>query len=214
MAFAHAFTDRRHGDVGDVDAWLATAGSGLAPPPGPPTWLSQVHGAEVVVVTEPGEHAGAAADAAVTVVPGAPLVVRTADCAPILLEGRVGIGVVHAGWRGLEAGVVEAAADALSGLGGEPDTVRLGPCIRPRCYEFGEVELDRVAARCGDTVRATTAWGTPALDLAAGVAEAARRLGLRFDDDGTCTACSPRHWSFRARADRGRQALVAWVVPS
>ncbi|MEZ5180435.1 MAG: hypothetical protein R2702_00910 [Acidimicrobiales bacterium] len=62
--------------------------------------------------------------------------------------------------------------------------------------------------------RATTAWGTPALDLAAGVAEAARRLGLAFEDAGTCTACSPVHWSFRARADRARQGLVAWVVAS
>lgn len=214
MAFAHAFTDRHGGDLSDVDAWLAGPHRSAAPLPAPPTWLDQVHGAEVVVVTEPGEHAGAAADAAVTVVPGAPLMVRTADCAPILLEGRDGVGVVHAGWRGLEAGVIEAAVEALSALGEGPDALRLGPCIRPRCYEFGADELDRVAERYGDAVRSTTAWGTPALDVAAGVAEAARRLGLAFHDAGTCTACSPVHWSFRARADRGRQGLVAWVVPS
>ena len=38
-------------------------------------------------------------------------------------------------------------------------------------------------------------------------------LGLALDDAGTCTACSPRHWSYRARADAGRQALVAWIEP-
>ena len=212
MTFASRFTCRVDGDLGDVVAWLAGPVHAAAPLPGPPTWLHQVHGAEVVVVTEPGEHAGASADAAVTIVPNAPLVVRTADCAPILLEGREGIGVVHAGWRGLEAGVIEAAADALASIGEGPDTLRLGPCIRPRCYEFGEAELDQVAARYGDAVRATTAWGTPALDLAAGVAEAARRLGLRFEDEATCTACSPAHWSYRARADTGRHGLVAWRV--
>lgn len=214
MAFAHAFTDRHGGDRRDVGAWLAGPQHAAAPLPGPPTWLDQVHGARVVVVTEPGEHAGVTADAAVTVVPEAPLMVRTADCAPILVEGGQGIGVVHAGWRGLEAGVIEAAVEALADLGGPAEALRLGPCIRPRCYEFGPEELDRVADRYGDGVRATTAWGTPALDLAAGVAEAARRLGLRFHDEATCTACSPQHWSFRARGDAGRQALVAWVVGS
>ncbi len=66
-------------------------------------------------------------------------------------------------------------------------------------------------AACGPEVRATTAWGTPALDVPAGVAAACRRLGIVLDDLGTCTACSPVHWSFRARADAGRQALVAWL---
>ena len=54
----------------------------------PWTWLRQVHGAGVVIVTEPGEHAGAQADAAVTAVPGAVLAVQTADCAPVAARGR------------------------------------------------------------------------------------------------------------------------------
>jgi hypothetical protein len=65
--------------------------------------------------------------------------------------------------------------------------------------------------RFGPEVRATTAWGTPALDLPAAVAAAVAEHGLTLDDRGTCTACSPSHWSYRARADVGRQALVAWV---
>jgi YfiH family protein len=170
-----------------------------------------VHGADVVTVTQPGEGAGREADAAVTTTPGAVLAVQTADCAPVLLLADGGIGVAHAGWRGLEAGVIEAAASALTALGTPPHSAVLGPCIRARCYEFGEAELALVEARYGPGVRSTTAWGTPALDLAAGVAEACRRLGLAFDDAGTCTACSPRHFSHRARSDPERQALVAWL---
>src|SRR4051794_17563047 len=56
--------------------------------PAPWTWLHQVHGAEVVVVHTPGDHAGAEADAAVTAATGAVLAVQTADCASILLVGR------------------------------------------------------------------------------------------------------------------------------
>ena len=167
----------------------------------------------MVVVREPGQHAGATADAAVTSVPGVVLAVQTADCAPILLQADGGVGVVHAGWRGLVTGVIEAAVAAMADQGTPATGAVLGPCIRPRCYEFGPTELDLVAAAYGPTVRATTATGASALDLAAGVAEACRRLGLALVDDGTCTACSPQHFSHRARRDTGRQALVAWIGP-
>jgi copper oxidase (laccase) domain-containing protein len=167
----------------------------------------------VAVVTEPGDRAGEAADAAVTAVPGAVLSVRTADCAPLLLRGATAIGVVHAGWRGLVAGVIEAAAAAMDALGSPPVAATLGPCIRPRCYEFSEPELTVVADAYGPAVRSLTGWGTPALDLAAGVAEALGRLRVPLDDAGTCTACSPRHFSHRARAEPERQVLAAWLAP-
>jgi YfiH family protein len=210
---AHRFTDRRHGDLavdGDPGP-LARCRAAVAP--GPWTWLRQVHGAEVVVAASPGEGAGAEADAVVTATPGVVVAVHSADCAPLLLRGDGTVGVVHAGWRGLVAGVVEAAAAAMAELGGPPTTAVLGPCIRPRCYEFGPAELALVADRYGPAVEGRTAWGTPALDLGAAVAEACTRLGVELDDAGTCTACSPRHWSHRARADTARQALVAWLEP-
>jgi hypothetical protein len=206
---SHQFTDVRHGDLavdGDPTRLDAARGALFG---GPWSWLRQVHGAEVKVVNHPGEHAGATGDALVTTVAGAVIAVHTADCGPLLLEGRGGVGVVHVGWRGLVGGVIEAAVDALEGLGARPESARLGPCIRPRCYEFDVADIDAVAARYGEVVRATTAWGTPALDLGAGVAEACHRLGIAFDDEETCTACSPLHFSHRARAERGRQALVA-----
>lgn len=213
MAVHHRFTDVRHGDLavgGDPEVLTARR---RAIVDAPWTWLRQVHGARVVTVTEPGEHAGTEADAAVTAVPGAVVAVHTADCAPVLLVADGAVGVVHAGWRGLAAGVIEAAAAALSDLGHPASAAVLGPCIRPRCYEFDGPELDLVAERYGPTVRSRTSAGAPALDVAAGVAAACRALGLELVDAGTCTACSPVHWSYRARGDAGRQALVAWVGP-
>jgi YfiH family protein len=212
-AVRSVFTDTGHGDlmVRTEPAVLAARRAAIVDRPW--SWLRQVHGARVITVTEPGEHAGAEADGAATRVPGAVLAVQSADCAPVLLTGDGTIGVAHAGWRGLEAGIIEATAAAMAELGGAPTQATLGPSIRARCYEFGGRDLDRVAARYGDGVRATTAWGTPALDVAAGIAEACRRLDVQLRDVGTCTACSPVHWSHRARAEAGRQALVAWIEP-
>ena len=206
------FTDHRHGDLAPRSDPEALARTRASIAPGPWTWLDQVHGAEVVVVTRPGQWAGAAADAAVTAEPGAVLSVQTADCAPVLLAGDGTMGVVHAGWRGLLAGVIEATAQAMVVLGGAPRTATLGPCIRSRCYEFGVDDLDLLADRYGPRVRGRTMVGEPSLDVAAAVAVACKGIEVDLTDVGTCTACSSTHWSHRARADRGRQALVAWLA--
>jgi len=158
-----------------------------------------------VTVTEPGEHAGVEADAAITRVPLAKLAVRTADCVPLVLEGEDAIGVVHAGWRGLAAGIVQATVAAL----GPVRRVHIGPHIRVGCYEFGEGDLDEVAAALGDVVRGTTAWGAPALDLTAGVRSVVG--DLRVADAGACTACTDLYYSWRARKDTGRFATIAWM---
>ncbi|WP_426572596.1 laccase domain-containing protein [Aquihabitans sp. McL0605] len=207
------FTDTGDGDlaIGSEPAGLAARRAAIAPHLW--SWLSQVHGPRVVTVEHPGQHAGTDADAAVTAVPGAALAVQTADCAPVLLQGDGVVGVAHAGWRGLHAGVIEATVEAMAALGATSVRAVLGPCIRARCYEFDGPELDLVAERYGPSVRAATAWGTPALDVAGGVAAACAQLGVPFTDLGTCTACSPVHWSFRARADTARQAVVAWIEP-
>jgi len=167
--------------------------------------LRQVHGATVVTVTEPGEHAGVEADAAITRVPLAKLAVRTADCVPLVLEGDGAVAVVHAGWRGLAAGIVETTVAAL----GPVQRVHIGPHIRAGCYEFGDEDLDEVAASLGDVVRGVTTWGTPALDLTAGVRSV---LGdLRIGDTGACTACGDLYYSWRARKDTARFATIAWM---
>jgi YfiH family protein len=178
--------------------------------------LHQVHGAEVVIVGRPGEHAGAEADAAVTRCPGAVLVVRTADCAPVALESAAVVGIAHAGWRGLVGGVVERTVDAMRAEGADALTARIGPCIAPPAYEFGAEDLDVVAARCGDGVRASTAAGGSALDLVAGVRAALEGCGVVLTDAGRppCTATlADTYFSHRARREAGRQASFVWLEP-
>ncbi len=185
-------------------------------------WGTQVHGSRVAVV---GHHDAAGGtgtgmvfrnvgdhDALVTAAPGTALCVLTADCAAIALASPEGVcGAVHAGWRGLVAGVVEAAASAMRDLGASDVTASLGPCIHGPCYEFSPSDLDTVAAVYGTSVRGTTTGGRPALDLVAAVAAAAAAAGARLVDDvDICTACGDRQFSHRARRDVGRQALVVW----
>ena len=102
--------------------------------------LTQVHGAEVVRVTEPwSAGAGPRADAMVTDRPGVALGIITADCAPVLLaDAEAGVvGAVHAGWRGAAAGVLEAAVAAMRALGATRVRAAIGPCIRQASYEVG-----------------------------------------------------------------------------
>lgn len=180
----------------------------------PCTWLRQTHGSTCVIVTEPGFAAGTAADAAVTATPGAALAVITADCAPVLLRSDTVVGAVHAGWRGLVGGVLPATVAAMRTLGATEITAVLGPCIRTRCYEFGEEEMSLATATLGSAVRGTTAWGSVGFDVAAGVRESLHSVGVtEVADTGVCTACSPNHWSHRARTDTGRQAAVIWLEP-
>src|SRR5207302_10929723 len=79
------------------------------------------------------------------------------------------------------------------------------------CYEFGAADLDHVATRLGEGVRATTAAGRPSLDLPAGVRAALGAAGvIELHDVDVCTACSSDYYSWRARRDTGRQGVVVW----
>jgi len=178
----------------------------------PWTWLRQVHGARVVRVELPGQGAGAEADAAVTTESGVALAVLTADCAPIALASPEGvIGVAHAGWRGLLAGVVEETVTVMRQLGATRVVAARGPCIHAECYEFGADDLDLIAARLGDGVRGRSRGGETALDLPAAVDAALRQCDAELVATvDSCTACSSEYWSWRARQDRHRQASVVW----
>ena len=204
------FTDRSRGDLAVASPGVEERRAALAPLPW--TWLRQAHGGQVVVVEQAGEHAGAEADAAVTAVPGCVLAVQVADCAPIALVAPSAVGVVHAGWRGLVAGVVPNAVDAMRRLGATNIEAAIGPCIEAACYEFGVEDLGVVASALGEGVRSTTRQGAPALDLRAAVRSALREAGVEHVAvDSTCTACSSNHWSHRASGDGQRQAVVAWM---
>ena len=175
------------------------------------TWLRQVHGDTVVRVDGPGEKAGTVADAAVTTEADCALAVLTADCAPVALASPKGvIGVAHAGWAGLAAGILERTVATMRTLGATTVTATLGPCIGPECYEFGAEDLERVVAAVGPEVRTTTRQGRPALDLATGVRAVLGREQVEVDDRSVCTACTLDYFSWRARREQQRQAAVMW----
>ena len=152
----------------------------------------QVHGTRVVVDAEGIEEA----DGQVTTRPGVAAMVLVADCLPVALAGPGGIGVVHAGWRGLAAGVIEAGVDATGAV-----CAAIGPGIGPCCYEVG------------DDVRAVFGTTGPTLDLKAIARARLEQAGVReIHDCGLCTACDAERF-FSHRRDRGltgRQAGLAW----
>jgi YfiH family protein len=182
-------------------------------------WLHQVHGTTVVAGEEhPARHPDHAegrsvevpdADAAVTTMPGLPLVVLTADCAPVALACDDAVAVVHAGWPGLLAGVLEAAVGRLRQVGTGEVRAALGPCVHPARYEFGRVDLDRMVTVLGPEVEGRTDAGTPALDVPAAVRAALARVDVAVAEDvDVCTSASPDHFSHRRDGRTGRQGLV------
>lgn len=172
----------------------------------------EVHGTRVLEVTEPGEHDGAVADALVTRRAGAVLGIWTGDCAPVALFGEAGvIGAVHAGWRGLRDGVLEAAVTAMRRLGSGSVHAVLGPCIHPCCYEFGAADLAAMTDRFGASVLGRTRDGRPALDVPAAVEAALARLDVPLARASACTGCAGGRWySHRVRGERGRQIMAVW----
>jgi YfiH family protein len=181
----------------------------------PWVWLRQVHGARVVVAQD-DQQAGQEADAVVTSQPDLALVVQTADCAPVVFWGPEMIGIAHAGWQGLMAGVLEATVAEMTRLDDVPRGAAMGPCISPAAYEFGERELARIEDRYGHRVVSRTTGGRAALDLRAAVTSSLAAVGVAVvgtDAAGTvaCTASDPsRFYSHRARRESGRQATVIW----
>ncbi len=203
-------------DARDGDFSVALAGESFEQPrraiiDKPWTWLNQVHGSELVIVDTPGQSAGAEADAAVTLTAGCPIAVNTADCAPLVMTSTSGVAVVHVGWRGAVAGVVGAAAEALTAGGAVAQASWLGPCIGPSAYEFGAAELDRLVKQFGDRVRATTAHGAAALDMYEVIAAACAQADWPIPERPECTS-SEKFFSHRTRADKGRQTTVAWIL--
>jgi copper oxidase (laccase) domain-containing protein len=202
------FTEVTDGDFAiwsdDVDARRAAFDAR------PWTWLREQHGAAVVTVGHPGDGAGSLADASVTACPGAVLAIQVADCAPVGLWSPSGVvAAVHAGWRGLVAGVIPAAVERMRALGATAISAVLGPCIRVGRYEFGTDDLARAADVLGDAVRGTTDDGAPALDMVAAVRSSVASAGIDdLTDVGRCTARSGDLWSWRADRTRCRHALV------
>lgn len=181
----------------------------------PWVWLRQVHGALCLDVDELGVDVvvGAEADAVVASSANVALCVQTADCLPMVLWSDDGvIAAVHVGWRGLEAGVIDAAFGAVRNRTSAPVHAFLGPSIGPECYEFGDDERRRLAQRFGDSVLGETTTGAPALDVRTAARAELQRLAIEIDlDDDRCTSCDEAFFSHRARRESERQTTVVWI---
>ena len=177
-----------------------------------PYVMHQVHGADVHLVDDdPLDGPPPLADAIVTTRRDVALMTRAADCVPVLLGSAEGaVAAVHAGRRGVELGVVTATLARLRALGGTDVTAWVGPHICGGCYEVPADMRDEVAAVVPAT-HATTTWGTPALDLGAGVRGQLDDAGCRVVEVGRCTREDTALPSYRREgAAAGRLAGVVW----
>jgi hypothetical protein len=181
--------------------------------PSEPAWMEQVHGNAVAVL--PARTSGPA-DAAVVFTRGPVCAVLVADCLPVFLAGRAGdrVGIAHAGWRGLAAGVVEATVAALDcdprGL-----VAWLGPSIGPTAFEVGDEVRDAFLAHDAQA-HAAFRRGRPGRWLADLPALARRRLGAagvtQVGGGGPCTVSdTARFYSYRRDGATGRMAALAWL---
>jgi YfiH family protein len=181
--------------------------------PTEPHWLRQVHGAAVVDLDQPG--ASHPADAAVTRRVGQVCAILTADCLPIMLAARSGeaVAAIHAGWRGLAAGVIEFAVGAL-GLPGEQIQAWLGPAIGPENFEVGAEVRDAFMAvdEAAGSAFLPNARGRFMADLGLLARQRLERLGIhRIYGGGECTYADPqRFFSHRRDGLTGRQATLIW----
>ncbi|MGW7526306.1 peptidoglycan editing factor PgeF [Streptomyces sp. NPDC054783] len=208
------------GAVGDdpesVRANRDIAAKSLGLDPGRVVWMNQVHGADVAVVDEPwGERPVPEVDAIVTARRGLALAVLTADCVPVLLADPVAgvVAAAHAGRPGMVRGVVPAAVRAMAELGAEPGRIvaRTGPAVCGRCYEVPEAMRAEVAA-VEPAAHAETGWGTPAVDVSAGVHAQLDRLGVcDRAQSPECTLESGDHFSYRRDRTTGRLAGYVWL---
>jgi len=182
--------------------------------PADPVWLQQVHGTEVVDAA--AAPALARADAAVARTRHVVCAVLTADCVPVLLADRAGraVAIAHAGWRGLAAGVIEAAV-ARMGVPAAGVLAWLGPAIGPRAYEVGpEVR----AAFVGRDAAAAAAFAPHRgerfladLFLLARQRLAAAGVAAVYGG-GRCTyADAERFYSYRRAPATGRFASLVWI---
>lgn len=199
-------------------------------------FAQQVHAARVTRVAAADRGRGAhdehqavpETDALLTTDRGVAVCVQVADCVPVALavdgghDGAQGAAAVHAGRGGVQAGVVGSAVAALADAaevrpGGLVGLV--GPAVGGCCYEV-PAELAMDVAAIVPAARATSQWGTPALDLPAAVHAQLRAAGVqRITAVGSCTRCDHERWySHRAwqagQADPGRQMLAVALTAS
>jgi hypothetical protein len=177
--------------------------------------VNQVHGSRVVLAGDRGT-AGERDDADAVVVDGNNVGgVRVADCVPILVGDLVSgrAAAIHAGWRGIEAGVIGAALAAL-GDSRSARVAAVGPCIGGCCFEVGRDVAERIVRAAGDPNIATNSSAEKArVDLRMAARAQLRAHGLSagdIDDVGGCTKCeTERFFSFRRDGEASGRHLAA-----
>jgi polyphenol oxidase len=182
--------------------------------PAEPVWLKQVHGVAVVDAAQGGVEPEA--DGAFAGQPGTVCAVLTADCLPVLLCNRAGTkaAALHAGWRGLAGGVIEAGVEALSVPGSEL-LAWLGPAIGPEAFEVGPevrtafIQKDAQAAHAFRAARE----GKYLADIYLLARLRLQRLGVAaVYGGGFCTVTDgARFFSYRRDGATGRMATLIWL---
>lgn len=184
----------------------------------PVSWLTQVHGVEVL--GRPSSLESACADAQISTEPGLALAVLVADCLPVLLADRQGrvIGAAHAGWRGLAGGVLENTVARMSEQALPADLVAwLGPCIGPAAFEVGDEVREAFVQHDPEADAAFLPRDKPGKWLAdlprlARQRLAAAGVGQILSADA-CTWSDPaRFWSYRRNPRCGRMAGLIWFA--
>ncbi|MGY6040008.1 peptidoglycan editing factor PgeF [Aeromonas sp. AE23HZ002T15] len=193
---------------------LLQQGAGI---PGRLNWLNQVHG---VAVHPVGHEYGVAsdADAACALQAGLACIVMTADCLPVLFCDRVGtrVAAAHAGWRGLQAGVLEAS---IAAMGCAPNDILawLGPAIGPTAFEVGGEVRDAFMAEQEEAIAAFV----PSANEGKWLADIYQLARLRLARAGViavyggehCTFSDPeRFYSYRRDGQTGRMASIIWLA--
>ena len=181
--------------------------------PSEPCWINQTHGVHAVTLEQDSNRD---ADAAITREPGKVAVVMTADCLPILVCNRAGseVAAIHAGWRGLQTGVIEATIGALHSPA-EQLLAWIGPGISQASFEVGDEVYDAFIDRVANAQSCFSANrpGHLLCDLA-GLAESVlRTMGLT--EVARAPYCSyadaDLFYSYRREAVTGRMASLIWI---
>ncbi|MER6947978.1 polyphenol oxidase family protein [Nonomuraea sp. NPDC000554] len=179
-------------------------------------FMRQVHGADVAYVSEPFGDDAPPLDGVFTGEPRLALASLGADCPAVLVAdpGARLVGAAHSGRPGTEAGVATALVEAMAGKGAAPGRMvaLIGPGACGRCYEVPADLRERVASKVPETW-SETSWGTPALDLRAGIEAQLRAAGLTdVRHDARCTIESPELYSHRREQPGGRFAGLIWLA--
>ena len=183
--------------------------------PQAPSWIRQTHSTRAVVLEANDDRQ---ADAAITRRPGQVAAIMTADCLPILLCNRAGteVAAVHAGWRGLQAGVIQSALSSMQSTAADL-VAWIGPGISQQHFEVGADVYAAYQESIADCEAYFVSHGeghwlcdlggiASAVLVRLGVSEVARDAGCTYRD-------TERFFSYRRDGVTGRMASLIWIQP-